>query len=105
MEQSKIMDLLSIITLSLKQLGDVEVKPTLLWILRDLHVNLTELDSEKYIDGNLKKEWRDVMAMVFDQLKCLGLPNLLNTNFIEDISLNEVDYSNDSPTTISAWPR
>lgn len=99
------MDLLSIITLSLKQLGEVDVKPTLMWVLRDLHVNLSEIDSERYINANIKKEWRDVLAMVFDQLKCLGLPNLLNTNFIEDISLNEVCIYYSSPLIILALPK
>ena len=90
MEQGKIMDVLAIITVSLKQLGSIELKPVLFWLLRDLHVDLTEIDSESYIQTMLKKEWKDVLALAFDQIKCLGLPNLLNTNFIEEISLNEV---------------
>lgn len=93
MEQSKIMDILAIITVSLKQLGSIEVKPILYWLLRDLHVDLTELDSDAYIQTMLKKEWKDVLHLAFDQVKCLGLPNLLNTNFIEEISLNEVRKS------------
>lgn len=96
------MDLLSIITLSLKQMGDIELKPSLMWILRDLHLNLAEIDSDRYLGEHLKKEWKEVLNLAFENLKCVGLPNMLNSNFIEEIDLNEVLNNYSSHLTISA---
>jgi len=107
LEQSKIMDLLALITLSLKQLGEVDQKPALFWLLRDLHLDLGEMDADEYLNRSLKKEWKDVILTSFSSMRCFGLPNLTHTDFVEDISLScdVSSITNNSLSILVVWPR